>query len=40
MKGNPSGRTKSLDNFIVIAGGIPRRTKVEGEEVDRHPHYQ
>ncbi len=40
MKGNPSGRAKSVNNFIVIAGGIPAGTKVEGEEVDRHPHYQ
>ena len=40
MKGNPSGRTKSLDNFIVIAGGIPRRTKVECKEMNGHAHDQ
>jgi len=40
MKGNPSRRAKSIDNFVVIAGGIPGRTEVEGEEVDRHAHYQ
>ena len=40
MKGDPSWRAKSVDNFIVIAGGIPRGTEVEGEEVDRHPQHQ
>ena len=40
MKGDPSGRTKPVDNFIVIAGGIPAGTKVEGKEVDRHAHDQ
>ena len=40
MEGNPSGRAKTIDNFIVITGGIPAGTKMEGEEVDRHPHYQ
>ena len=34
MEGDPSGRTKPVDNFIVIAGGIPAGTKVEGKEVD------
>jgi len=34
MKGNPSGRAKSVNNFIVIAGGIPARTKMEGEEMN------
>ena len=40
MKGNPSRRTKSVDNFVVITRGIPGGTEVEGEEVDRHAHYQ
>ena len=40
MKGNPSGRTKSVNNFIVIAGGIPRRTKVECKEMNGHSHDQ
>ena len=34
MKSDPSGRTKPVDNFIVIAGGIPAGTKVEDKEVD------
>lgn len=40
MKGNPSGRRKSLANFIVIAGGIPRRTKVECKKMNGHSHNQ
>ena len=40
MKSNPSGRAKPVDNFIVIAGGIPAGAKVEGKEMDRHSHYQ
>ncbi len=40
MEGNPSGRAKTIDNFIIVAGGIPAGTKMESEEVDRHPHYQ
>ena len=40
MKGNPSGRTKPLDNFIVIAGGIPAGTKMKGKKMDRHPHHK
>lgn len=40
MKGNPTGRAKPADNFIIIAGDIPGGTEVKGEEVDRHPHYQ
>jgi len=40
MESDPSGRAKPVNNFIVIAGGIPGGTEVEGEEVDGHPHYQ
>ena len=40
MKSNPSGRAKPVDNFIVIAGGIPAGAKVEGKEVYRHAHDQ
>ena len=40
MKGNPSGRAKTIDNFIIVAGGIPAGAKVEGKEVDRHAQNQ
>ena len=40
MKGNPSGRTKSLDNFIIIAGGISAGAKVEGKEMNGYPQHQ
>ena len=40
MESNPSRRTESVDNFIVIAGGIPTGTKVEGKEMYRHAHNQ
>jgi len=40
MKSDPSGRAKTIDNFIVIAGGIPAGAKMEGKKVDRHSHDQ
>jgi len=40
MKGYPSRRAKSVDNFIVITGGIPAGAKMEGKKVDRHSHDQ
>ncbi len=40
MKGNPSGRTKPMDNFIMIAGGIPAGTKMKGKKMDRHTHHK
>ena len=40
MKGNPSVRAKPVDNFIIIARGIPAGAKVEGKEVYRHSYYQ
>lgn len=40
MESNPSRRTESVDNFIVISGGIPPGTKMEGKEMNGHAHNQ
>jgi len=40
MEGNPSRRAKSVNNFIVIAGGVPAGAKMEGKEVDRYAQHQ
>lgn len=40
MKGDPSRRTKPVDNFIVIAGGIPAGAKMKDKEMNRHSYHQ
>jgi hypothetical protein len=40
MKSNPSWRGKTVNNLIVIPGGIPAGTKMKGKKMDRHPYYQ
>ncbi len=40
MKGDPPGRAKPVDDLIIIAGGIPIRTEVKSEEMNRHTHNQ
>jgi len=40
MKSDPSWRAKTIDNFIIVAGGIPTGTKVKGEEMHGHPYDQ
>lgn len=40
VKGDPSRRTKPVDNFIVIAGGIPAGAKMKDKEMNRHSYHQ
>lgn len=36
MKGNPSRSTEPVDDFIVIAGGIPVGAKMKQKEMNSH----
>ncbi len=40
MESDPSGGAKTMNNFVIIAGGIPAGAKMKDKEMNSHPHNE